>query len=270
MRKLSDRDHLRFSLYEHTVQSPRWQVDYLPQFHTWLTGREPHLFREDFCGTARISYEWVKKSDANRALGIDLDPAALRYGSETHRAALQPEERKRMQLKRQDVRTPTRERFDWIGAFNFSCFEFHERKELLRYLRAAHDSLRSPGTLFLEIAGGPAFIEAGSEKRKFSVPGAGKGVQIWEQHQYDPVTQLNDYSIHFLLKDGRMIEEAFHYHWRIWGIRELREAIRDAGFKKSIVLWERTDEKGRGTGELLPVEEASLPDSYVCTLVALR
>lgn len=260
----------KYLLYEHGVQSPRWQTDYLPQFHQWLTRKTPYLFREDFCGTARISCEWVKQSDRHRALGLDLDPEPLRIARERNVSKLTDQEKSRIGLKRQDVRTRTSQKFDMIGAFNFSCFTFLNRKDLLTYFKAAHASLKKPGTLFLEIAGGPGFVEPGHESRKFSVPGVGKVEQIWEQHQYDPITAINDYSIHFRLPDGTWLQDAFQYHWRIWGISELREALRDAGFRKSVVLWEQVDRRGRGTGELLPTESAELPESYVAYLVGVK
>lgn len=260
----------KYLLYEYGVQSPRWQTDYLPQFHRWLTRKNPYVFREDFCGTARIACEWVKQSSRHQALGLDLDPEPLRIARERNLSQLSSEEKSRIRLKRQDVRTRTSETFDMIGAFNFSCFTFLTRADLVRYFRAVHESLQKPGTLFLEVAGGPGFIETRHDQRSFSVPGVGRVKQIWEQHQYDPITGINDYSIHFGLPDGTWLQDAFQYHWRIWGIPELRDALADAGFRKSVVLWEQVDSKGRGTGELLPTESAELPESYLAYLVAVK
>ena len=261
---------LKYLLYEASVQSPEWHAHYLPQFHTWLTGTAPRFFREDFCGTAKISLEWVLQSTEHTSLGLDLDPEPLRVARELFPPDLSRDAARRIRLRRQDVRKVTREKADMIGAYNFSCFTFLTRKELLSYFHAAHASLRRPGTLFLEVAGGPDFIEPRHESRKLSVPGVGKIRKIWEQHHYDPVTAICDYSIHFELPDGRWLQEAFHYHWRIWGIPELREALSDAGFRKTVVLWERTDARGKGLGELLPVETAELPHSFVAYLVALK
>ncbi|NDD93199.1 class I SAM-dependent methyltransferase [bacterium] len=122
----------KFRLYEEFVQSPKWQVEYLPQFHTWLSGKEPLRFREDFCGSARVACEWVMLSKKHTALGVDLDPRVLEYARSVNRSALTPDQQSRISLLRSDVRKPTRARFDWIGAFNFSIFEFHERDELLQ------------------------------------------------------------------------------------------------------------------------------------------
>ncbi len=257
-------------LYEATVQSPNWQVDYLPQFHQWLVGAPPRLMREDFCGSARISCEWVKRHPKNQAMGLDLDPEVLKYAHDVNVAELSPSEQKRVELKKQNVLKPTTKKFDFIGAYNFSYFVFHERKELLKYARAAFLSLKKKGTLFLEIAGGEGFREELRESKRVNVPGVGKVEEIWEQHQYDPITQVNDFSIHFKLPDGTWMNDAFTYNWRLWDIRDLREVLMDAGFKKTVVLWEKGNESGEGTGEYLPSEQADPVHSFVAYVVGVK
>ena len=256
----------KYLFYELSVQSPNWQVDYLPQFHTWLTGKTPTLMREDFCGSGKISCEWVKKSKKNHAVGLDIDPEVLNYAEEKNRASLSEEQKKRVKFLKQNVLKPTIQKFDMIGAYNFSFFIFHERKELLRYARAAFLSLKSKGTLFLEVAGGPGFIETHRETKNLNIPGHGKIQQVWEQHQYDPITAVNDYSIHFKLPNGQWLNDAFTYHWRIWGIRDLREILTEAGFKKTIVLWEHSD----GKDEYLPSENAEHADSWIAYVIGVK
>jgi SAM-dependent methyltransferase len=260
----------RFRLYEECVQSPNWQVDYLPQFHTWLTGKTPRKFREDFCGSARVACEWVKRSSKNSALGLDLDPEVLAYAKKYNLADLDSKAKERIHLKRADVRKPTRETFDWIGAFNFSVFEFHERKELLQYFKAAYRSLERTGTLFLEVAGGTGFLEPSLEKQTKRIPGLGRVTHAWEQSQFDPITGLNDYAIHFRMPDGTWFNQAFSYHWRIWGIRDLRDALHEAGFKKSIVLWEKADDSGTPLHEFLPAEDAPNHDFFIAYVIGLK
>ena len=260
----------KFFLYEKSVQCPNWQVDYLPQFCKWLTGREPRSFREDFCGSGKIACEWVLRNKKNRALGIDIDEEALRYANEVNRRSLPPEAQKRVRFLDQNVLKPTREKFDWIGAFNFSYFVFHTRKELLKYFKAAHASLEKKGTLFLEVAGGEGFLEPGVEEHRIKIPKLGDVKQIWESHQYDPITQVNDYSIHFQLPSGEWMNDAFRYHWRIWGIRDLREILLDAGFRHTVVLWEKTDRDGKGIGQYEVLEESDRPDSWVAYVVGVK
>jgi cyclopropane fatty-acyl-phospholipid synthase-like methyltransferase len=260
----------KYQLYEAAVQSPNWQVDYLPQFHQWATGKEPLRFREDFCGSARISCEWVKRNPKHIAQGLDLDSKVLAYAKQENWAALSKDQQKRIQLKRQDVRKVTREKFDWIGAFNYSIFEFHERSQLLRYFKSAKASLNRQGTLFLEIAGGPGFLAESLDQRKLTIKGVGKITQAWEQHQYDPITSVNDYSIHFRLPDDTWLNDAFRYHWRIWNIREIHEALKEAGFRKSLTLWEKQTEDGSPASEFLPAESATPTDFYVCYIMGIK
>ena len=228
----------KYYLYEQSVQSPEWQVEYLPQFHRWLVKKNAYSFREDFCGSAKIACEWVKQSKNHSATGLDLDPIPLAYAKLVNRAKLNKDEQHRVQLLKRDVLLPTREKFDMIGAFNFSFFDFHERKTLLTYARAAFKSLNNKGSFFLELAGGPEFLTPSREAKTFRLPKFGKFKKVWEQHQFDPITQICDYSIHFQLPDGTWLNEAFAYHWRIWGIRELREILIEAGFSKTAVIWD--------------------------------
>ena len=257
----------KFKIYEEAVQSPRWQVEYLPQFHTWQIGKPPTSMREDFCGTAQISCEWVKLSKKNRAVGLDLDPETLNYAKAVNISKLTAGERKRVQLLKQNVLKPTKEKFDWIGAYNFSFYTFHERKELLRYFKAAYQSLKSKGTFFLEMSGGEGFKETLHESRKFKIPGHGNFQSVWQQYQYDPITQVNDYAIHFKLPNGEWMNDAFTYHWRIWEIREVREILADAGFKSSIVLWENVDENA---DEYLPQEHGDFRKDWLAYVVGVK
>ncbi len=220
-------------------------MNQLPHFHRKFTGVTPLSMREDFCGTGRIACEWVKKSKKHRAVGLDLDPECLGYAKLVNQAALPESTQSRVDFLRQDVCRPTREKFDVIGAHNFSFFVFHEREQLLRYARAARASLKKKGTFFLELAGGEGFVTPGSSAEKMKVPGVGRVKYVWEQHPFDPVTKIADYSIHFKVphrkKNGERADywmaDAFTYHWRLWEIREVREILLEAGFRDTAVLW---------------------------------
>lgn len=251
----------RFKLYEETVQSPDWQVDYLPQFHQWLTGKRPFRFREDFCGSARIACEWVRRNPRHSAIGLDLDRKVLDYAKKENISNLTPDERSRIRLLRQDVLKAKTKPVDWIGVFNYSIFTFHERATLVRYFRAAHRSLSRSGTLFLEVACGPDFLRASLERRTLRIRGIGRITQAWEQQEYDPLTGLNHYAIHFRLPDGNWMQNAFHYHWRIWGIPELRDALHDAGFADSIVIVEKDPGSREPSNEFMPVESLHTGDA---------
>jgi SAM-dependent methyltransferase len=259
-----------YLLYESSVQSPEWQVNYLPLVHKRFTGKAPIRFREDFCGSGKIACEWVKKSKKHEAIGIDLAPEPLRYAEEVNLASLTADQKRRVEFHQQDVRRVTPKKFDLIGAFNFSFFVFHERRDLLKYARSAFKSLNTSGTFFLELAGGDGFMETRQEKRVIPIPGIGRVQMIWEQHQYDPITAVNDFSIHFRLPDGEWLNDAFRYHWRLWGIRDLREILMEAGFKKTAVLWGELNSDEEETGEFLPQENADYQKAWIAYVVGIK
>ncbi len=241
-------------------------MNQLPYFHKKFTGVVPTSMREDFCGTGRIACEWGKKSPKHRAVGLDLDPEPLRYAREVNREALTSKTQSRVRFLKQNVCKPTREKFDIIGAHNFSFYIFHERTELLSYARAALKSLKSKGTFFLEMAGGEGFVTPGSSKEKSRIPGVGKIEYIWEQHPFDPVTKVGDYAIHFKLPSGQWMNDAFTYHWRLWEIREVREILLEAGFRDTAVLWP----KDESMTHYVSVENADACDVWLAYVVGIR
>ena len=260
----------KFHIYEHAVQSPEWQANQMPYFHRRITGRTALRMREDFCGTGRISCEWAKKSKEHYAVGLDICEETLEYARTVNQAAIPPAAQKRVKFLNQNVLVPTKEKFDIVGAHNFSFFIFHERKDLLRYAKAAYQSLSKGGTFFLELPGGPGFIKAESESTMVAVPGVGKVKYTWEQHQYDPLRAINDYSIHFQLPNGTWMNDVFTYHWRLWGVRDVREILEEAGFKRSVVLWQLSDEEGEGTSEYRRLEAAEDCETWLAYVVGVK
>ena len=64
-------------LYEESVQNVEHEVEFLQTTFRQIRGRKAFLFREDFCGTASASCEWVKQGDEYQAMGVDIEPAVL-------------------------------------------------------------------------------------------------------------------------------------------------------------------------------------------------
>ncbi len=203
-------------------------------------------------------------------MGLDICEETLEYARTVNQASLAPDAQKRVRFLNQNVLKPTREKFDAIGAHNFSFFIFHEREQLLEYARAAYASLVKGGTFFLELAGGPGFVKAESEATEVKVPGYGKVKYVWEQHQYDPLRAINDYSIHFQLPDGTWMNDVFTYHWRLWGVRDVREVLKEVGFKRSVVLWQLDDDQGEGTSEYRRLEEADDCETWLAYVVGVK
>ena len=260
----------KFLLYESSVQDPKWHVEYLPRFHRTLVGKNPLSMREDFCGSGRISCEWVKLSRKNKAVGIDIDPRPLRYANKINKGTLTKDECSRLKFINQNVLKSTQEKFDLVGSYNFSFFALHEREEMLQYAKAVYRSLKLPGTFFLDIAGGPGFLKTRQNNQKITIPGHGTFRQIWEQSDYNPITSINQYSIHFMLLNGKCLNDAFVYRWRIWQIRELREILAEAGFKKSLVLWEKNKKTNEGSGEFYPTENAENAYTWVAYVIGVK
>lgn len=260
----------KFILYESSVQCPDWHVKHFPEFHEWILGSEPFLLREDFCGTARISCAWVEKSKKHKAVGLDLDTEPLTHGLTHNISKLPQDAQARVKLIEADVREVTKEKFDLVAACNFSFFIFHERAEVLEYFKAVYKSLSSKGTFFLEMAGGEGMLEKLKEGRDFRIKGHGKFQYVWEQHQYDPISAVSDYSIHFQLPNKRWMRDVFTYHWRLWGIREVRDILKEAGFSRSVVFWETSNKSGDGSGDYVPTETGDHAHAWIAYVVGVK
>lgn len=240
----------RHVLYQQSVQSPEFELDFMHKVFKSGRRRAPRSMREDFCGTALASALWVQRHRDNTAVGIDLDAEVLDWGREHNLATLKPAQRKRIELREQDVlNARAAERFDIIQALNFSYWILMEREQLLVYFKRVHKSLKRDGLLFLDAFGGYAAHQTGVEKRE--VDGF---VYEWEQAQFNPVTNIMQCYIHFAFRDKSRIERAFSYQWRLWGAAEIRDVLRDAGFSESKMYLQAFDPD---TDE--PVDE------YVCT-----
>src|SRR5947208_3394009 len=114
----------KYRLYELSVQSPEWHAEWFVGVFKEQTGRYPRHLREDFCGTFRISCEWVKRNRRNTALALDLDKEPLGYGRRRNLAALNRDQKKRIQALRGDVLETRAGGSDLIIACNFSFFIF--------------------------------------------------------------------------------------------------------------------------------------------------
>jgi SAM-dependent methyltransferase len=273
---------LKYQLYEACVQSPEWQVEYLPQFHRLLTGQKPMHFREDFCGSGRISRAWVEMASQHQATGCDIDSEALRVARRLNYSPLKDQQKKRLHYLRHDVLKPTRKKFDMIGAYNYSFCDFHTLTKLQRYFKSAHASLRPQGSLFLEVGGGRAFYQPSFLTESFNLP-FGKGEHAWEQHGVHPSTQRGMFDIHFKIKTKddpalRLIySQAFHYDWRIWNLHELQSTLLKVGFKKVVILWEKRSARHNSTSQFEIKSLAELnprhlhsPHSWIAYVVGLK
>ncbi len=250
-------------LYENSVQCPEADVQAIDRFYREVNGRHPRVMKEDFCGTAAICAEWVRRRRSNFAVGVDLDRSTLEWGRTRHIEPLGPDAN-RVRLILNDVRHVRSPRVDVVAALNFSYSAFKTREELRGYFRAARRSLTHDGILVLDIFGGSDAQSLETEekpKRNYTY--------IWDQVRFDPVTHETLFHIHFRFRNGTMRRRAFTYDWRLWTIPEVREILAEAGFKWSRVYWEGTDRStGEGNGVFRRVERAETTPGWIAYITA--
>jgi len=256
----------KYRLYEQAVQCPESDIDFVQRVFRKRFSRPARLLREDFCGTAALCCEFVGRHPDNRAWGIDLDPKPLAWGRENNLAKLKSEARERVGLHQANVLEYSGTKVDAILAFNFSFCVFKTRPELLHYFQMAYQGLRREGVFFLDLYGGA------QAQRTLKETTPKEGFQyIWDQHSFDPIHHHAINYIHFRFRDGSRLTKAFRYDWRLWTIPELRELLREAGFRETEVYWEGTDSKtGQGNGIYRKCECALDDPAWIVYIVSVK
>ena len=254
----------RHDLYQRAVQDVEAEIDFV--LETWgeLRARAAITLREDFCGTANTSCEWVRRDPAHRAFAIDLDAAVLEWGQAHNVAALDADQRARIELVHGDVLDPPAREADIVVAMNFSYFLIRTRAQLGAYFRRARSALAEDGILFLDAYGGydaPREIEERRDCDGFSY--------VWDQVSFNPIDSCMRCEIHFEFPDGSRLPGAFRYHWRLWTLPEIRELLLEAGFQSADVYWEGTDpETNEGDGIYTRSEVGDADPGWICYVVA--
>lgn len=253
----------RHELYEASVQNVEEECEFVTARFKEIRGRAALSFREDFCGTASAACQWVRQGSRHTAIGVDIDPDVLAWGRKHRLNRLTGRQRDRVTLVESDVLTVSTKPVDVVGAFNFSYFLFKKRAEMLNYFRSVHGALKDDGIFFMDAFGGYEAFEEMKEKTKY------KGFSyVWDQAKYYPVTGELLCHIHFKFPDGSKIKKAFTYDWRLWTLPEILELLDEAGFRKTTVYWEGTDEDGEGDGVFTPEEKGEADAGWITYLVA--
>lgn len=231
----------RFDCYELCVQSPRHIVAMLAAIH----GNEPLVLREDFCGTAAVSRRWVSEAPDRRALAIDLDAQTLAKAKSLAEATcLQHEQQITFHvgdcIGESAISPAAESAADIIFVGNFSIGYIDDRATLVHYLAACKGRLDrgnggfGGGVFCCDIYGGASSFRLGGIERRH--PSRGKEIirYQWLHEAADPRTALVVNSISFRVElDGEIVQElprAFVYAWRLWSLRELTDAMLEAGF----------------------------------------
>ncbi len=253
-------------LYQASVQCPDFELDFIEKTFKDLRGRRAASMREDFCGTALASCDWVRRHRKNTAIAVDLDAEVLEWGELNNATRLSPGQRKRLSLREGDVLAGGDRDLDVVQAFNFSYWIFQSRQLLLQYFKCVRESLADDGVLFLDAFGGHAAHQTGIEKRKLD------GFRYeWEQASYNPVTGEMQCYIHFAFPDKSRMDKAFSYRWRLYGAQEVRDILSDAGFASSHMYLQCFDpETDEPTDDYECTEECEDHACWLGYIVALK
>ncbi len=253
----------KYYYYNQSVQSADVDVKFFRESYEELKGKLPKTFREDFCGTFKLSCEWVKLNPHFESYGVDLDPEPIEYGKQNYLPELLEDQQKRVHIEQGNVLDAGLPSTDIIAACNFSYFIFKERETLKKYFANNLKALKDDGIFILDIFGGSECYEPNEEETEhdgFSY--------YWDQDSWDPVTNEATYFIHFKVKGQKKVKKAFVYDWRMYSIPEIKDILLEAGFKNVHVYWEGTDEDGEGDGEFKRVTKGEDCESWVAYIVA--
>jgi SAM-dependent methyltransferase len=253
--------------YELAVQCAEAEVDFIDKNFRLLRGRTALVLREDFCGTAAVCCEWVRRRKRNRGFGVDIDGDILSWGRRNNVSRLPPEAARRLSLIEGDVLSVEAPPPDAVAALNFSYWLIKDRPTLKRYFRRVRESLKDDGVFFLDAYGGYDSHRVISEER--SVWHNGQAfTYVWEQEQFDPISHRMVCHIHFRFPDGSSLERAFSYDWRLWTLPEIRELLLEAGFRRVISYWQGWTAEGTPDGHFRPAERGQPDAGWICYLTA--
>ena len=258
----------KFVCYQHSVQEPDHEVRVFEQVYREAYKTKPMTLREDFCGTFAVSCEWAKSDKNRQAIGLDICPETLAWGTENNLGKLKAKVAERVEVLEQDVRSRTVPQVDVLAAQNFSFWCFKTRAEVVNYFKTAWENLGEKGVMVMDMMGGKECYASDVTDKRTIIKGREGFKYHWEQAYFNPVTADCSFFIHFKFGDGSMIKKAFEYHWRFWTIPEVREMLAEAGFRMSKVYWDIADEDEDADWQA--VDEAPNDDSWLCYVVGIK
>jgi SAM-dependent methyltransferase len=230
----------RHFLYEAAVQDVDFDLTFFQRIYRQLRGNTFRLLREDFCGTARLSCEWVRRKPERRAWAVDLSAPTLAWTRRNHLRTLGPAA-ERVRLIHADVRSSKAPLVDVVSALNCSYWVFDTRAEVVDYFARARQGLRRNGLLIVDSFGGEGCMKALVESRRIRGRRTYGGERIgpytytWEHKSFNPVDHHLLAYIHFAPDGHRQIRRAFRYDWRLWTLPEIQEMLLEAGFREALV-----------------------------------
>lgn len=257
----------RHQLYELSVQCSEAEVDFVLDTFKALRGRPPALVREDFCGTANVCCEWVRRNKKLHAIGIDLDAEVLDWGQKHNLSKLKKDQRKRVHLLQENVLDAQTDPPDIVCAMNFSYWLLKNRDELKQYFTSVLHALKADGIFFLDAYGGYDSFRELEEEREVEIEDGDRVTYVWEQASFNPITHDVTCHIHFLFDDESRLDKAFTYEWRLWVLPEIQDLLEEVGFRVT-VYWQGWGEDGEADGEFEPATDGDADAGWICYVVA--
>jgi SAM-dependent methyltransferase len=254
----------RYKLYEQSVQDADTELEFLKDRFQRVRGRAARSLREDFCGTAQVACKWAAANWRHTAIAVDNDPEVLGWGEAHNRVPLAEAARRRVEFFEGDVLQAPGKNLDLVIAMNFSYWILKDRKTLGAYFANVRRALAPDGLFIMDSYGGMDAYDTCKETRKVN-----GFTYIWEQADFDPISAHATCHIHFKFRDGSRLNRAFSYQWRLWTLPEIRELLAEAGFSKTTILWQGTDEEtGEGNDIFEPAERGDPDPAWIAYIQA--
>lgn len=263
-------------LYEASVQSVDEEIHLLKRFYRTYRKQSFTTLREDFCGTAALSCEWVRRHPDHYAWGVDLNPKVLQWAGQYNLSTLSPAAAKRIVLRRGNVLSARTSPTDVTVAFNFSYCVFKERALLIRYFKQVYQGLNKTGLFAIDVMGGTESMSVKEDTRRVPAFTGSDGKRYppftykWEQQKFNAINHHILCHIHFKPANGLLMRRAFTYDWRLWTVPELRECLTEAGFTSSYVFVHGFDEDGDSDEIYRRRSHYENKEAWVAYVVALK
>lgn len=230
------------------------------------------LLREDFAGGCAVASAWVMMDPEHQAMAVENHGPTTRWAQRTAEKEL-GQQAQDLHIVQADVLDVDGPKVDITCALNFSTFIYHDRASLKRYFQSTRRGLMRGGLLVVDAYGGPGAMRAGTQPRQVPADGDDSPgfTYHWEQRSFDPISHRTECRIHFSLPDGRYLESAFVYKWRLWTLPELIELMLESGFKKAEAWCDRLDpETGSSDGRYRPLRKMPARDDWVAYIVGIH
>ena len=262
----------KYVLYQQSVQAAKQDVYLFEKIYKeHFSHQQATVFREDFCGTAWLCTEWIKRNKVeNIAVGVDIDQEPIGWGlknnistlgsasdsvfiytedvlkfdwdknlskeAASHRQLLVTDDDDDNEEEGSETHNATVKKAHIVCAYNYSTCLLHERSQLLQYFANVRKSMSPNNSIFLLDIPGGAKLSNGQERTK-KTPNS-QVVYMFEQESYNPCTDVVKFNIHFkFTSDQSIMRRAFSFQFRKWGIREVIECMKQVGFSDVAIYW---------------------------------